>query len=108
MSDADNIICGCSTCCGIDDVNDAYKAKRRKIVATSEVKLDKMKDNTREARETKANFAAALEEYKSQIFMDSGDHRHDRGWNAADQYCCEERAAIYGSHYPDECPDSCQ
>ena len=46
MTDADRIMCGCETCCSMDDINLTYKAKRRKIVCAAEANLDEMEERT--------------------------------------------------------------
>ena len=47
MTDADKAICGCSTCCDTDDINDAYNGKRRKLAALYEVRLEELGDSIR-------------------------------------------------------------
>ena len=107
MTDADKVVCGCSTCCDTDDVNTAYNGKRRKIVSAAEVDLDEMADNTEEEKRSKAEFQESLDAYKNEIHNADGSHKHERGWSAADQYGCGERVTICGDHYPDQCPDNC-
>ena len=111
MSDTDKVICGCSTCCDTDDVNDAYKGKRRKIVAKAEVKLEEMPDGSAAEKADKAKFEAALKQYKSEIFTTDErtdkKHVHERGWSAADQYGCGQRISVCADHYPDVCPPGC-
>ena len=61
MTDADKVVCGCSTCCDTDDVTDAYNGKRRKIVAAAEVKLEEMEDSTESEIDAKAGEQEAQE-----------------------------------------------
>jgi len=42
MSDADKVMCGCSTCLDTDDIVEAYNGKRRKIISTTEIEIEEM------------------------------------------------------------------
>lgn len=96
MSDADMSICGCDTCGKTDDVHDAYKAKRRKIVAFSEIKLEEMDKDDPE----KVKFESDLKAYKNEIFSPGGkSHKAERGWNACDQFGCGERVTVNNGDY---------
>ena len=74
MTDADKVICGCSTCCDTDDINDAYNDKRRKLAALYEVRLEELGDSTRAEKRTHSILEPALDKYKSAIF--TGDNPH--------------------------------
>ena len=64
MTDADKLICGCECCGKTDDLNEAYNAKRTKIVALAEIALEEMNDDDPE----KEDFETKLIAYKQQIF----------------------------------------
>ena len=78
MSDAQKIICGCSTCLDTDDVVEAYNGKRRKIIASKEVELEEMPETTRAERREKEKLAFQIEEYKLEVLNDDGSHKNER------------------------------
>ena len=50
MSNNDMNMCACETCQNMDDLHSGMVAKRRKIIAKFDAKLEEMKQNTRETR----------------------------------------------------------
>ena len=95
MTDADKIMCGCSTCLSTDDIHLAYKAKRRKIIAAAEVHLEEMDPEESEYEE----FETALKKYVAEVMPD-GQHRYETCMHAAEQYGCGKRVEINGQQFP--------
>lgn len=89
-------------------MNDAYNGKRRKIISSSEVKLEELDDRTAIDVAAKAKFEGALKQYRADVLTTDDKHRHERGWSAAEQYGCGERCIVCADHFPEECPIDCQ
>ena len=83
MTKNDMNMCACATCQDADDLLSSYNAKRKKIVAKAEVRIDQMErelknQTTRETRSRRGEIEtrekemkalkADLQEYKSEIF----------------------------------------
>ena len=108
MSDADKVICGCSTCLDTDDLVEAYNGKRRKLIATTEIELDEMEETTRSQSHEKSQLGNDFANYKRDILKDDGTHKHERGWTACEEFGCGKRVPICAEHYPNGCPNDCQ
>lgn len=90
MTDADMNICGCKTCTETNDLHDALKSKRRKIVNEIEGLLKNMNSSRR-----KTELEADLAQYKKEIYSADGkSHKHENGMGAADEWGCGERIEV--------------
>ena len=89
MKDSHMIMCGCKTCNEIDGLHESMQIKRRKILHETEAKIMQMP----RGRE-KTALERDLNEYKKEILTADGNHKHDKGWDVADQYGCGERITV--------------
>ena len=89
MNDGHKLMCGCKTCTEMDGLHDAMKYKRRKLISETESELRTMADGT-----DKTNLQAELDEYKSEVLNENGQHKHDKGWHQADEYGCREMVDV--------------
>jgi hypothetical protein len=103
MTDDDRNMCACETCQTMNDLHDAYVAKRRKIIARTEATLKEMPGRFRMDRRVKDALAKDLREYKSATFIDrvGGPNApvHADGWDACKQYGCGTRKNIAGHEH---------
>ena len=106
MSNNDMNMCACETCQNMDDLHSGMVAKRRKIIAKFDAKLEEMKQNRRETRSSaqeKDTLEQSLSKYKRETFvLDQGKPMapiHAAGWDACEQYGCGNRHCLKENGY---------